>query len=121
MVLLDWPLTMSTIMVGAIAMGIVVDDTLHLLYHFKENYLASSDPRASIRETVTSVGPALFITTVVFSFCCATNLMSDINSVFMFGTIMMVVMFSALLADILVAPAFLIWAYEKKPMKAVRQ
>lgn len=28
MVLMDWPLDMTTILVGAIAMGIVVDDTL---------------------------------------------------------------------------------------------
>ncbi len=114
MVILDWPLTMSTIMVGAIAMGIVVDDTLHLLYHFKENYVATGDSRKSIKLTLTSVGPALFITTVVFSFCCATNLFSDISSVFMFGSTMGVVMFSALMSDILIAPAFLIWAYDKR-------
>ena len=113
MVLMNWPLTMSTIMVGAIAMGIVVDDTLHLLYHFKVNMLKNSDPRAAITETITSIGPALFITTVVFACCCATNLYSEINSVFMFGACMVVVTFSALLADLIVAPAFLVWAYSK--------
>ena len=36
MLVMGWPLDQNTISIGAIALGIVVDDTLHFLYHFKQ-------------------------------------------------------------------------------------
>lgn len=114
MVIMSWPLDMTTILVGAIAMGIVVDDTLHFLYNFKKHYSQQADARLAVRNTLTGVGPALFITTIIFSTGSGSNMLSSIENIFIFGFTMWLVTILALLADILIAPALLIWVFDKK-------
>ncbi len=117
MVWLNWPLDMSTIMVGAIAMGLVVDDSLHFLYHVKNHFKDNGNMSWSIRETLTSIGPALVITTAIFSSCMLVDLTSTIFSVFVFGTSMAMIAVFALLSDIIIAPALLVWVYGKEDEK----
>ncbi len=114
MVLMDWPLDMTTILVGAIAMGIVVDDTLHFLYHFKLSFEETKDASIAVRQTLRTTGPALFITTIIFATGASANMLSPIDNIFIFGFTMWLVTVLALLSDILIAPALLVWAYKKK-------
>lgn len=114
MVVMSWPLDMTTILVGAIAMGIVVDDTLHFLYHFKGHYEESLNAKKAVHQTLKSTGPALFITTVIFSTGAGSNMLSSIENIFIFGLTMWLVTILALLADILIAPALLVWAFKDK-------
>ncbi len=118
MVLLGWPIDMSTIMVGAIAMGLVVDDSLHFLYHVKNSYVDTGDIQNSIRSTLTNVGPALVMTTVIFTSSMLVELGSSIFSVFAFGATMAMIAVMALMADILLAPALLVWVYGGKKAKS---
>lgn len=111
MVLMHWPLDMATIMFAAIAMGVVVDDTLHFLYNFKLSYRHSLNVRYAIQHTLRTTGPAMFITTVIFSAGSAANMLSSLDNIFAFGFSMWLVTILALLADILVAPAMLVWVY----------
>lgn len=115
MVLIDWPLDMSTIMVGAIALGLVVDDSLHFLYHYKQNYLATQDVQLSIRKTLSSIGPALVITTAIFSSCLMVDLFSSIFSVYVFGACLAMIAVLALLADLIIVPALLTFVYDRSP------
>jgi predicted RND superfamily exporter protein len=108
-VLLGIPLDLSTILVGAVAMGIVVDDSLHFLYHFKNYFQETGDAKLAIRKTHLAVGPALFMTTVVFSLCCTANMVSSIFGVNMFGWSLAAITVLALLADLLIAPALLMF------------
>jgi predicted RND superfamily exporter protein len=114
MVLIGWPINMSTIMVGAIAMGLVVDDSLHFLYQVKKEFVASGDIRFSIRTTLRTVGPALVMTTVIFTSSMLVELGSSIFPVFAFGATMAMIAVFALLSDILIAPALLTLVYGGK-------
>ncbi len=114
MVLMDWPLDMTTILVGSIAMGIVVDDTLHFLYHFKQNFTATACAKKAVHQTLKGVGPALLITTVIFSVSIGCNMLSSIDNIFVFGLTLWMVTVLALLADVIVTPALLVWVYGKK-------
>ncbi|MCY4046324.1 MAG: efflux RND transporter permease subunit [Cellvibrionales bacterium] len=114
MVVMGWPLDMTTILVGAIAMGIVVDDTLHFLYHFKGHYEHHFNAKKAVHQTLKSTGPALFITTVIFSTGAGSNMLSSIENIFIFGLTMWLVTILALFADILIAPALLVWAFNNK-------
>lgn len=114
MVVMGWPLDMTTILVGAIAMGIVVDDTLHFLYHFKQNFEVLQSAKTAVHATLKSTGPALFITTIIFSTGAGGNMLSAIENIFIFGFTMWLVTILALLADILIAPALLVWAFGEK-------
>lgn len=109
LVLLGIPLDLSTILVGAVAMGIVVDDSLHFLYSFKKYFHETGDAKLAIVKTHTAIGPALFMTTIVFSMCCATAIFSSIFGVSMFGWCLAVITILALLADLIVAPALLLF------------
>lgn len=111
MVLLNWPIDMSTIMVGAIAMGLVVDDSLHFLYQVKNGLADNQDVRTSIRGALTSVGPALVMTTVIFTSSMLVELNSSIFPIFAFGATMAMIAVFALMSDILIAPALLTWVY----------
>ncbi len=114
LIVLNIPLDMSTILVGAIAMGIVVDDSLHFLFHFKHNLAHTGDARQAIIQTHTSIGPALFITTVVFAACCLCNVLSSVFSINVFGWSLGIITVLALLADLLIAPALLMILFGKK-------
>lgn len=111
MVIMKWPLDMATIMFGAIALGIVVDDTLHFLYHFKLNYRETGDALLANKRTLLATGPALFITTVIFASGAAANMLSSLENIFAFGLTMSLATVFALLADIIVVPALLVSIY----------
>ena len=114
MVLMDWPLDMTTILVGSIAMGIVVDDTLHFLYHFKQNFSETGCAETAVHKTLSGIGPALLITTVIFSVSIGCNMLSSVGNIFVFGLTLWMVTVLALLADVLITPALLVWIYGKQ-------
>ena len=114
MVIMDWPLDMATIMFGAIALGIVVDDTLHFLYHFKLYHEQHNDAFLAVHKTLRNTGPALFITTIIFSTGAASNMLSSLDNIFAFGLTMWMATILALIADLIIAPALLITFYGHK-------
>ena len=65
MVLMDWPFDQTTAMVDAIALGIVVDDTLHFMTQFRRFFLAYNNVEEALKETFYTTGRALTITTVL--------------------------------------------------------
>ncbi|CAA0121201.1 Uncharacterised protein [BD1-7 clade bacterium] len=108
MVFVDWPLDQTTISVGAIALGLVVDDTLHYLFHFKQAYQNRNSVARSAMISVRDCGPALLITTIIYSSASFGNVVSSIKSFQMFGTTLALITVLALLIDLLVTPALLV-------------
>ncbi len=51
----------------SISLGIVVDDTIHILKHYMEHRKTGKSPEQSIQETLAQVGPALLLTTMVLT------------------------------------------------------
>ncbi|MBU2631101.1 MAG: MMPL family transporter, partial [Proteobacteria bacterium] len=60
-------LDMSTIMIGSIAIGIVVDDTLHFMYNFRKYYETTKDASFAIKKTMLGAGRALLLTSLILS------------------------------------------------------
>ena len=114
MVWWDWPLDQNTISIGAIALGLVVDDTLHFLYHFKQYYNKSGDAVDASMRSVRGCGPALFMTTMIFSAACFGNLLSSLEPFFKFGVSLGLITLLALLVDLLVAPALLVCVFPNR-------
>ena len=54
----------STMMVGSIALGLVVDDTIHFLHAFNRELERSGDVRAATRHTLLTTGRAMFVTSL---------------------------------------------------------
>ena len=101
------PLDMFTLLIGSIAIGLAVDDTIHFLHNFKRYYLKSGDAAKAIEHTFYTTGKAMVITSIVLSLGFYAYMMADMISVQNFGLLTGTVIVMALLADLLLAPALM--------------
>ena len=101
------PLDMFTLLIGSIAIGLAVDDTIHFMHNFRRYYLASGDPAKAIEETFFTTGKAMLITSIVLSLGFFAYLAANMISVQNFGMITGSVILFAILADLLLSPALM--------------
>ena len=101
-------LDMFTLLIGSIAIGLAVDDTIHFLHNFRRYYLQSGDSAKAIEQTFFTTGKAMVITTIVLSLGFYAYMMANMISVQNFGLLTGSVIIMALLADLLLAPALMI-------------
>lgn len=102
-------LDMFTLLIGSIAIGLAVDDTIHFMHNFKRYYLESGDSAKAIEQTFFTTGKAMLITTIVLSLGFFAYMAASMISVQNFGIITGSVIIFALLSDLLLAPALMIW------------
>jgi len=113
MYIADIPLDMFTLLIGSIAIGLAVDDTIHFLHNFRRYYLQSGDSTKAIEQTFFTTGKAMMITTIVLSLGFYAYMMANMISVQNFGLLTGSVIVLALLADLLLAPALMIVAAKR--------
>jgi len=109
----DIPLDMFTLLIGSIAIGLAVDDTIHFMHNFRRYYLESGDSSKAIEQTFYTTGKAMVITTIVLSLGFYAYMMANMISVQNFGLLTGSVIVMALLADLLLAPALMIVAAKR--------
>jgi hydrophobe/amphiphile efflux-3 (HAE3) family protein len=114
MVIVDLPLDVFTVLIGSIALGLCVDDTVHFMHGFKRSYAKTNDAYLAIKATLFSTGKALMITTVVLFFGFMTYTLSDLKNMDTFGLLTASCIILALLADFIVAPALMMLRYKGK-------
>ena len=109
------PLDMMTTTIAAICIGIGVDDTIHYLHRFRQEYARWGDPRVAVSFTHESIGRALFYTslTVVAGFSVLG--FSNFIPTVMFGLWTAVAMVLALVANLTLLPALLVLTHAKRP------
>ena len=105
---LDLPLDMFTLLIGSIAIGLAVDNTIHFIHNFKRYYLENGDSAKAIEQTFFTTGKAMVITTLVLSLGFFAYLTANMISVQNFGLLTGSVITFALLSDLLLAPALMI-------------
>lgn len=59
-------------LIGSIAIGLVVDDTLHFLHHFHRYFLETADAARAVEQAMYTTGRAILITTLALSLGFAT-------------------------------------------------
>jgi len=101
------PLDMFTLLIGSIAIGLAVDDTIHFLHNFKRYYLETGDASKAIEHTFYTTGKAMVITSIVLALGFYAYVMANMISVQNFGLLTGTVIIMALLADLLLAPALM--------------
>lgn len=107
------PLDMFTLLIGSIAIGLAVDDTIHFSHNFRRYYLQTQDTTKAIELTFLTTGKAMVITTVVLSLGFFAYLAAYMISVQNFGLLTGSVILFALLCDLLLAPALMIIAAKR--------
>lgn len=102
--ILGWigiPLSMGTAVTGCVALGLAVDDTAHVLGHVR--------PGHSLEETYRLVGRPLILTTVALGLGFGVLMLSEFQPVAMLGAATAITLAVALLCDLLLLPALLVW------------
>ncbi|MCP4367653.1 MAG: MMPL family transporter [Deltaproteobacteria bacterium] len=99
---------MSTIMIGSIAIGIVVDDTLHFMYNFRKYYEDSGDVAFAIRHTMLGTGRAIMLTSMILSSGFFILMTASMSLLIVFGFFTGLTVIFALLADFFVNPALMV-------------
>jgi len=96
-----------TLMIGGIAIGLCVDDTIHYMHNFRRYFLKYGDVRLANKETLRTTGRALLVTSVVLSSGFIIFIFSEMNNLFYFGLLTSFTIASAFVIDILVSPALM--------------
>ena len=104
----DIPLDMMSITIASIAIGIAVDDTIHYLHRYKEEFALDSDPVAAMQRSHASVGHAMYYTSLTIMIGFFVLVLSEFSPTIYFGLLTVLAMFSALVADLLLLPALLL-------------
>ena len=107
MVIYNLPLDMFTILIGAIAIGMVVDDTIHYMHNFKRYYILHNNVDEAIRRTLHSTGRAILITSIVLSSGFLVFMFASMNNLFNFGLITGVTVLMAMITNLVLTGALM--------------
>jgi predicted RND superfamily exporter protein len=104
--LIGQPLDVAAVAVGAVAVGLAVDDTLHVLFRLAEGRRRGLGPDEAIAVALGSVGRALVLSTIVLTAGLGCLALSAFKPTAHFGLFTAAACAIALPADLLVLPAF---------------
>lgn len=111
---LKLPLDVFSMLVGSIGIGLAVDDTIHFMQNFRRYFQATRVTRTAIRSTLQTTGRAMLFTSMVLCSGFFLFMFSSMNNLVNFGLLTGLVIFMALLADFLVAPALMVMITRSK-------
>lgn len=101
------PLNLGTSIVASIVLGVVTDDTIHLMSRLSSEIRASADQRAAMLRTFSSVGkPALYNSALLF-FGFASLATSTFVPLQQFGVLAAITILAAITTELALFPALL--------------
>ena len=104
------PMDMMTITIAAITIGIAVDNGIHYIYRFREEYKHTNDYVETLRLCHSNIGKAVFYTAMTIIFGFSILVLSNFIPTVYFGVLIASAMFVAFLAALTVLPKLiLLW------------
>jgi len=107
----------DTLVLGALAIGIGVDDTIHFLMRYRIEMLHGATSAQAISKAFSYSGRAILMTSMVLGLGFFPYVLSEYYSTYVFGAYLPVVFVAALLADLLLAPALIALGFIKYEAK----
>lgn len=101
------PLDVFSLLIGSIAIGIIVDDTIHLLHVYRENLKYLGKPIEAMSQAFLTTGKALFFTSIILCLAFLSYSFSSLTTLLNFGYLTALCILLALFADLFVLPALL--------------
>ncbi len=108
-------LDMATAMIASVAVGIAVDDTIHVYHGFIGRVRRGISPVVALVKTYRQAGRAVMTTTLILSAQFLILTLSQFVPTIHFGLLTSIGLVSALVFDLLLLPALLMIAYSKHP------
>ena len=102
------PLDMMTITIAAISIGIAVDDTIHYIHRFKEEYGIDRNYINSMHRSHRSIGNAMYYTTLTIIAGFSILVLSNFIPTILFGLLIGLAMLIALVLDLTLLPRLII-------------
>ena len=106
--IMNLPLDMMTITIAAITVGIAVDNSIHYIYRFREEYYTHQDYFKTVSVCHSSIGRAIFFTGITVIFGFSILILSNFIPTIIFGTLTGLAMFVALISVLTLLPRLLI-------------
>ncbi|MBW2298247.1 MAG: MMPL family transporter, partial [Deltaproteobacteria bacterium] len=103
-------LSMFTSLIASIAIGLAVDDTIHYLVRYNREFRKDLDVQRALRETLRHIGRPIIYTTLTISIGFSILTLSSFKPTAIFGILMAITMFSALVGDLILLPSLLLHA-----------
>ena len=107
MFVFGYPLDVGTAMISEIAIGIAVDDTIHMMAHYNESMRELQDQNAAMEATLRSEVRPVVCTSVALALGFGIFAFSGFLPIVHFGVLSALVMIVALLADLFMTPILL--------------
>ncbi len=111
---LDITLDLSTSLIGSIAIGLVVDDTIHFMHNFRRYVEQTGDVEQAVRSTMLTTGRAMLITSVVLAAGFFITMTAEMKNTISFGLLTGTSVVFALVADYFLTPALMMVVYRKR-------
>ena len=106
--LLGIPLDMMTITIAAITIGIAVDNSIHYIYRFKEEFLKTKDYNETLKICHSTVGVAILNTSITIVFGFSILVFSKFIPTIYFGVFTGIAMLLAMISVLTLLPSLIL-------------
>ena len=106
--ILGIPLDMMTITIAAITIGIAVDNSIHYIYRFKEEYTEIKDYKKTIKLCHSTVGVAILNTSITIVFGFSILVFSNFIPTIYFGVFTGIAMLLAMISVLTLLPSLIL-------------
>ena len=106
--LLGIPLDMMTITIAAITIGIAVDNSIHYIYRFKEEFLKNQDYNKTLKICHSTVGVAILNTSITIVFGFSILVFSKFIPTIYFGVFTGIAMLLAMISVLTLLPSLIL-------------
>ncbi|SLN62751.1 MMPL family protein [Pseudooctadecabacter jejudonensis] len=111
----DGQLTPTAVLALTIAFGIAIDDTVHFLNRYVQGVAKGESAAQAVTTASSSAGMVMVVTTLLLSAGLSVTLFSDFVPIRVFGGMMIVTLWAAVLIDLLLLPAVLTRKRDPQP------
>ena len=105
---LEIPLDMMTITIAAITIGIAVDNSIHYIYRFKEEYKKINDYNKTLEKCHNTVGVAILNTSITIVFGFSILVLSNFIPTIYFGIFTGIAMLLAMISVLTLLPKLIL-------------
>ena len=106
--LMNIPLDMMTITIAAITIGIAVDNSIHYIYRFKEEFKKINDYHKTLDRCHSTVGIAILNTSITIVFGFSILVLSNFIPTIYFGVFTGIAMLLAMISVLTLLPKLLL-------------
>jgi len=106
--LLEIPLDMMTITIAAITIGIAVDNSIHYIYRFKEEFKKTTNYNTALEKCHNTVGVAILNTSITIIFGFSILVMSNFIPTIYFGVFTGIAMLLAMISVLTLLPKLIL-------------